>query len=183
MMNGRGKKWDGEVERLKAILAGCGLKEEFKWGKPTYTFEGKNVVSVAKLKESAALLFLKGALLKDAKGLLIRPGEHSQSARWMKFTSVEEIEGKQKAIEKFAAEAVKVEKAGVKADKAELVLPEELAAKLKAMPALKKAFGGLTPGRQRGYVLYISGAKQAATRVARVEKCVPGILIGKGLTD
>jgi uncharacterized protein YdeI (YjbR/CyaY-like superfamily) len=182
----RAKKWQPEMARLRKILLACKLTEEFKWAKPCYTFEKSNLVIICELKESCALGFLKGALLKDAKGILIAPGENSQSMRWAKFTSVREIDGKSSTLKAYIREAIDAEKAGLKVvfkEKHDLVYPEEFQNKLDKIPALKTAFEALTPGRQRGYVLYFSGAKQSLTRASRVEKCTPQILNGIGLHD
>jgi len=182
----RAKKWPEEIKKLREILLGCGLSEELKWGKPTYTFEQKNIVAINQLKDNAALLFFKGALLKDAKGILIRPGEHSQSARWMKFTSSREIAAMKPVLKAYVQEAIEAEKAGLKVNfekSRELTLPDELKSKFDEVPSLKAAFTALTPGRQRAYVLYFSGAKQSATRAARIEKYVEQILAGKGFNE
>ena len=172
-------RWREELKQLRAILLACPLTEELKWGKPCYTFEKSNVVVLYGLKESCAIGFLKGALLKDAKGILGKPGENSQSMRWLKFTDVPGIAKMKPVLKAFIREAIEAEKAGLKVDfkeKNELVFPEELSSKLDKTPDLKKAFAALTPGRQRGYVLYFSAAKQSETRASRIEKCAPKIL-------
>jgi uncharacterized protein YdeI (YjbR/CyaY-like superfamily) len=179
------KKWQEEMEALRQIALGCGLTEEKKWGKPCFTLEGKNVAIVIPLKESCALNFVKGALLKDPKGLLTKIGEHTVSGRWVKFASVGEIDAAKKDLKALLNEAVAVEVAGVPKPKrtVEVATPEELTAKFKTMPELKKAFGALTPGRQRAYLFHFSGAKQSATRASRIEKWVPAILEGKGWNE
>jgi uncharacterized protein YdeI (YjbR/CyaY-like superfamily) len=178
--------WRDERAGLRSILLGCGLVENLKWGKPTYTHDGANVVLIMPLKETCALLFMKGALLKDPKGLLVQPGENSQSARQMRFTSMTEIAKREKAIKGFVKQAVDVEAAGLKVafkKSSELVYPKEFQDELDRNSALREAFLKLTPGRQRQYHLYFTGAKQSATRKARVDKSVPLILDGVGLND
>jgi uncharacterized protein YdeI (YjbR/CyaY-like superfamily) len=178
-------EWREETEKLRAIILQCGLTEELKWGKPCYTFREGNVVIIQGFKDSCALLFCKGALLKDPEGILKKPGESSQSARRILFTSVREIAGMKSILKAYLAEAIAAEKAGleVKFKKNPEPVPAELQNKLDESLALKTAFAALTPGRQRGYILFISGAKQSATRAARVEKCRPRILSGRGLND
>jgi len=182
----KAKKWQAEMKKLRAILLSSELTEELKWGKPCYTYQKSNLVIIYSLKENCALGFLKGALLKDANGILAAPGENSQSARWIKFSSVQEIAAKESLLKAYIREAIAAEKAGLKVDfsqKKELVFPEEFQKRLKTNAALKKAFAALTPGRQRGYYLFFTGAKQSATREARIEKCLPLILEGRGLHD
>ena len=182
----KARTWHDERARLRSILLDCGLSETLKWGKPTYTHDGTNVVLIMPLKETCALLFMKGALLKDLKGLLIQPGENSQSARQMRFTSVAEIGKLEKAIKGYVKQAVDVEKAGLKVafkKSADLVYPKEFQDRLDRNSALREAFLKLTPGRQRQYHLYFTGAKQSATRESRVEKAIPLILDGVGLND
>lgn len=182
----RAKKWPEESRKLRQILLGCGLAEEFKWGKPTYAFEGKNIVAINQLKDHSALLFFKGALIPDDKGILIKPGENSQSARWMKFTSAREIARMESVLKAYVLEAVEAEKAGLKVEplkSKDLILPEELKEKFNEVPGLKAAFKALTPGRQRAYVLYFSGAKQSKTRTSRIGKYERKILAGKGMND
>ena len=179
-------QWREETAALRAIALGCGLAEELKWGKPCYAFEGSNVVILQAFKASCTLLFCKGALLKDPKRLLLKPGENTQAARVMRFTSTSEIKAKRTAIKSYIKEAIAAEKAGLEVSYkkiTEFVRPVELERKLAASPALKAAFEALTPGRQRAYLLHFSGAKQSETRAARVEKCIPQILAGKGLND
>jgi uncharacterized protein YdeI (YjbR/CyaY-like superfamily) len=178
-------QWQAETQQLRAVLLACDLTEERKWGKPCFTFEGKNIVVIVGLKESCKLLFFKGALLKDAKGLLGRPGQ-SQSGRWLTFTSAREITKLKPTLKAYIREAIAVEKAGLKVKKkttSEYPVPEELQKRFKQLPALKKAFAALTPGRQRAYLLYFSAARQSATRESRIEKHRQRILSGKGLND
>lgn len=183
---GRAKKWREELAKLREISLSCGLTEELKWGKPCYSFEGSNVVILQGFKDTCALLFAKGALLEDPKGLLEKPGEHTQAARRIPFTSVQEVVKLEKTLKAYVKEAVAVEKAGLEVKYKEITeyeVPEELQKKLDESPPFKHAFQSLTPGRQRGYYMYFSAAKQSATRLARIEKCKPQILQGKGLHD
>ncbi len=178
------KKWQQESKKLRTIILDCGLIEELKWGKPCYTFEGSNVVLIHGFKEYCALLFFKGALLKDAKGILVQQTENVQAARQIRFRNVREIAEMEKTIKAYIKEAK--EKAGLEVDykkTSEFKIPEEFQNKLNEIPALKTAFAALTPGRQRGYLLYFSAAKQSKTREARVEKCLQQIFNGKGLDD
>jgi uncharacterized protein YdeI (YjbR/CyaY-like superfamily) len=180
------KNWQNEFEKLRSIVLGCGLREELKWGKPCYMFQGKNVLIIHGFKEYCALLFCKGALLKDANGILIQQTENVQAARQIRFTNVRDIVDKARILKAYIQEAIEVEKSGleVKYKKtSEFKIPEEFHNKLDESPRLKAAFDGLTPGRQRGYLLYFSAPKQSKTREARVEKCVRQILNGKGLND
>lgn len=182
---GKEKKWQEEMAKLRTISLDCGLIEELKWGKPCYTFESSNLVIIQGFKEYCALLFVKGALLTDPKRILIPPGK-SQSARQVRFTQVGEIVALEPTLKAYIHEAVEVEKAGLKVDfkkTAEYEIPKEFQVKLDEDPALKTAFEGLTPGRQRAYLLHFSGAKQAKTRESRIEKYIPQILEGKGLND
>jgi uncharacterized protein YdeI (YjbR/CyaY-like superfamily) len=180
------KKWQKEADKLRKIALDCDLTEELKWSKPCFTYLKKNVMVVIPLKESCALSFFKGALLKDPKHILEKIGEHTQAGRWIKFTSVKEITALQSTLREYIYEAIEVEESGkkVKLKKAsEYVMPEELQAKLDQDPALKAAFEMLTPGRRKMYMLHISSAKQAKTRVARAEKCVPMIFSGRGFNE
>jgi len=182
----RAKVWREEFEKLRAIVLGCGLTEELKWGCPCYTFQERNVVLMHGFKEYCALLFFKGALLKDANGFLIQQTENVQSARQIRFTSVRDIIKVKTSLKAYVTEAIDVEKAGLKVNykkTADFKIPEELQNKLDKIPALKTAFEALTPGRQRAYLFYFSAPKQSKTRESRVEKCLPQILIGKGLND
>ncbi|GAT34361.1 hypothetical protein TSACC_22786 [Terrimicrobium sacchariphilum] len=180
------KSWREETEALREIALGWGLTEELKWGKPCYSFAGSNVAIIQGFKGYCALLFCKGALLKDVAGILVRPGENTQAARQARFMSAREIAEKADLLKAYLCEAIAVEKAGTQVrykETADFAVPEELTAMMKKEPALKEAFAALTPGRQRGYLLYFAGAKQSATRTARIEKCRDQILAGKGLRD
>jgi uncharacterized protein YdeI (YjbR/CyaY-like superfamily) len=180
------EKWREEFKKLRSIILECGLTEELKWGKPCYSLEGKNVVLIHGFKEYCAILFIKGALLKDAEGILIQQTENVQAARQARFTKVGEVIRMERLLKAYIKEAMEVEKAGLEVTykkTAEFHMPEEFQKKLREMPALKTAFEALTPGRQRGYLLYFSAAKQSQTRESRIEKCVDLILDGKGLND
>jgi uncharacterized protein YdeI (YjbR/CyaY-like superfamily) len=180
----RAKAWRGEMQKLRSILRDCGLDEELKWGKPCFLYEGANVAILQPFKEHCALMFFKGALLKDARGLLRSQGQNTQSAMRLEFTSESQV--KKAVVASYVKQAIAVEKAGLKVDfkaKRELELPGELTLILGSDRSLAKAFYALTPGRQRGYVLHFTGAKQSKTRTARIEKCIPDILAGKGLHD
>lgn len=175
--------WTDELARLREIVLECGLTEEVKWSVPCYTHEKRNIVLLGVLKDCRTLNFLKGALLSDPKGLLEKPGENSQSARYLRFTSTGQIRKRDAAIRALIREAIDTERSGKKVDfkaKHELIYPDELLAKFDADPDFKAAFEALTPGRQRGFVLHFTGAKQSKTRASRIEKCVPKILQGKG---
>ena len=168
------------------IILDCQLTEELKWGKPCYTFQKSNIVLIVGFKEYCALIFCKGALLNDANGILIKPGENTQAGRQIRFTNVGEIEEMEPILKAYIYEAIEVEKAGLEVNfkaKTELIYPEEFQKQLDENPALKAAFEALTPGRQRAYNLYFSAPKQSKTRVSRVEKCMQQILNGKGLND
>ena len=182
----KAKKWQEELEKFRGIILACQLAEELKWGKPCYTFQKHNIVIILPLKEYCALLFCKGALLNDANGILITPGENTQAARQIRFTNVREIVEMETILKAYIHEAIEVEKAGLKVNFkkiTEFLIPDELQNKLGEIPALKTAFNALTPGRQRAYILYFSAAKQSQTRESRVEKCMPQILKGRGLND
>jgi uncharacterized protein YdeI (YjbR/CyaY-like superfamily) len=179
-------KWQEAYERLRTIVLDCGLTEELKWGCPCYTLESNNVVLIHGFKEYCALLFMKGVLLKDTKGILIQQTKNVQSARQIRFSHVDEIADMESILKTYIKDAIKVEKAGLKAPMkktTEFNMPEEFKNALKSTPSLKKAFSALTPGRQRGYLLYFSSAKQLKTRESRIEKYIPQILKGKGLED
>lgn len=179
-------KWRAEMEKLRTLLLGCGLTEEVKWGKPCYTFQAANVVIILPLKNYCTLLFCKGALLKDPKGILVKAGENTQAARQLRITEMREIVEKETVLKAYVRNAIEVEKAGLEVvykKPTDFIIPEEFQKQLDAIPALKKAFTSLTPGRQRAYILYFSAAKQSQTREARVEKCVPQILAGKGFNE
>ncbi|MEQ1731320.1 MAG: YdeI/OmpD-associated family protein, partial [Vicinamibacterales bacterium] len=171
---------------LRTILLGCGLSEELRWGCPCYTADMKNIVLIHGFKHYCAVLFFKGALLTDPKGLLVQQTANVQSARQMRFTRVEEIVKARRVLKTFVTEAVAVERAGLKVQMkaaSQFEIPEEFAATLKASPALQKAFQALTPGRQRGYLLHFSSAKQSQTREARIARNVARIMAGKGVDD
>ncbi|HYV90169.1 MAG TPA: DUF1801 domain-containing protein [Chitinophagales bacterium] len=179
-------KWQEEIEKLREIVLDCDLVEELKWGCPCYTFEKKNIVLIHYFKDYCALLFFKGALIKDPKKILIQQTENVQVPRQIRFTSLQQIAKMEKTIKAYIYNAVEVEEAGLKVllkKTAEFKMPEEFQTKLDKLPALKKAFYELTPGRQRGYLLYFSSAKQSKTRKARIEKYVKHILDGRGLED
>lgn len=180
------KKWQEEFKKLRTIILDCGLTEELKWGVPCYTFQDTNVVLIHGFKEYCAILFIKGALLKDARGILIQQTENVQAGRQVRFTNVREIADKETALKAYIHEAIEVEKAGLKVElkkTSEFKIPEEFKNRLDTTPALKTAFEALTPGRQRAYIFYFSQAKQSTTRESRIDKCVPQILKGKGLDD
>lgn len=184
-------KWQQETEKLRSILLdlkvpGGELTEVLKWGCPCYTFDNKNIVLIHTFKDYCALLFFKGALISDKKGLLIRQTKNVQAARQIRFTGLREVIDAAPAIGAYVKEAVQIEKKGLKVEmkkSTDFPMAEEFRVKLEKMPALKKAFSALTPGRQRGYLLYFSSAKLPATRAARVEKTLDRILAGKGLDD
>ena len=178
----RAEKWQEEMEKLRRIILDCQLTEELKWGQPCYTIQGKNIVLIHGFKEYCALLFLKGALLKDDNGILIRQTKNVQAARQIRFTNVQEIVEKEPILKVYILKAIEVEKAGLKVDfkkTSEFIIPEEFQNKLDEIPALKTAF----EGRQRTYILYFSAPKQSKTRASRIEKCMEQILNGKGLND
>jgi uncharacterized protein YdeI (YjbR/CyaY-like superfamily) len=180
------KQWQEEYKKLRMIILDCGLTEEYKWMHPCYTFENSNIVLIHGFKEYCAIMFIKGALLKDARGLLIQQTENVQSGRQIRFTTVREIVELEPILKAYIHEAIEVEKAGLKVDykkPSEFSLPEEFINKLEAIPGLQDAFEGLTPGRQRGYILFFSAPKQSKTREARIKKWLPQILDGKGLND
>lgn len=179
-------KWQKEITQLRKIVLGCELNEELKWGCPCYTVQKSNIVLIHVFKEYCALLFFKGALLKDAKGMLIQQTENVQAARQIRFTNVQEIVKWKAALKAYISEAIEVERAGlkVKLEKtSDFKIPDEFQMKLDKIPALKTAFAALTPGRQRAYIFYFSQPKQSKTKEARVEKAMKQILNGKGLND
>lgn len=180
------KTWKEEFVKLREIVLGCELTEEFKWMHPCYTLNGKNIVLIHGFKEYCALLFHKGALLKDTEKILIQQTENVQSARQIRFTTLQEVVEMEPTIKAYIQEAIEVEKAGleVKVEKnKEIIIPEELQTKFDELPALKTAFEALTPGRQRAYILHFTQPKQAKTRESRIMKSIERILIGKGLND
>ncbi|MCF7804188.1 MAG: YdeI family protein [Candidatus Marinimicrobia bacterium] len=179
-------QWQEEFNQLRTICLDCDLTEDFKWMHPCYTFEGNNIVLIHGFKEYCALLFHKGVLLKDPEDILIQQTENTQSARQIRFTGVQEIVDQEQVIKDYIREAIEAEKAGLEVEfkkTKEYDIPEEFQQKLDEMPELKEAFEALTPGRQRGYLLHFSGAKQSKTRKRRVEKYIPKILDGKGLRE
>lgn len=182
----KAKKWQDEMKMLRSIVLSCGLKEDYKWMHPCYTDHERNIVLIHGFKEYCALLFFKGVLLKDKKGILIQQTENVQDRRQIRFTSLAEIVKLQTTIKEYIREAMEVEKAGLKVEfkkTAEFNIPAEFQKSLAKNKRLKKAFEGLTPGRQRGYLLYFSSAKQTKTREDRIKKYLPKILKGKGLDD
>ena len=183
---GREKKWKEEFTKLRQIILDCQLTEELKWGQPCYTLDGKNIVLMHGFKEYCAVLFVKGSLLKDAKGILIQQTENVQVGRQIRFTTVQEINKIEKTLKAYIQEAIEVEKAGLEVElkkTSDFAVPAEFQGKLDGHPALKSAFEALTPGRQRAYIFYFAQAKQSKTREARVDKCIPKILDGLGLDD
>ena len=180
------KKWQKETARLRNIALDCSLTEELKWGKPCFTFLKKNVAIIIPLKESCALSFFKGALLKDSEHILEKIEEHTQAGRWVKFTSLREISALQSTLRGYLYEAIALEESGKKValNKAsEYAIPEELQTRLDDNAVLRVAFEALTPGRRKSYIFHISSAKQSKTRVARADKCMPMILSGRGFKE
>jgi uncharacterized protein YdeI (YjbR/CyaY-like superfamily) len=180
------QKWQMAIEKLRTIVLDCQLTEELKWGVPCYTYQKSNIVLIHVFKEYCALLFFKGALLSDSNGILVQQTDNVQAGRQIRFTDKKDIDEMETLLKAYIFEAIEIEKAGLKVDfkkNTELIYPEEFQKKLNEMPALKGAFKALTPGRQRAYNLYFSAPKQSKTREARIEKCIPQILNGKGLND
>ena len=180
------KKWQRETDALRKIALDCDLAEELKWGKPCFTYLKKNVAIIIPLKESCAFSFFKGSLLKDPKQILQRVGEHTQAARWVKFTTATEITPLRRTLTDYIYEAIQIEESGKKVrlkKPSEYAIPEELQSKLDKDAILKAAFEALTPGRRKSYIFHISSAKQAKTRAARAEKCAPMILSGRGFNE
>ena len=176
----------GRVQEIKKIVLDCQLTEELKWGCPCYTNQGSNIVLIHGFKEYCALLFMKGVLMKDPIVILIQQSENVQSARQICFSNLQEIEEMEHILKAYVKEAIEIEKSGLEVEykkTSEFTMPKEFQIKLDEIPALKTAFEALTPGRQRGYKLYFSAAKQSKTRASRVEKYIPQILNGKGLND
>jgi len=179
------KKWQKETDKLRKIALDCDLTEELKWGKPCFTVRKKNVAIIIPLKDACALSFFKGALLKDPKRILRKIGD-TQAGRWIKFTSLKEISAVHLTLRNYIHEAIQIEESGKKVPlkkASEYVVPEELRLRLNEDPELKAAFEALTPGRRKSYIFHVAGAKQAKTRVARAEKCVPMILSGRGFNE
>jgi uncharacterized protein YdeI (YjbR/CyaY-like superfamily) len=179
-------KWHDAYAELRTLAIECGLTEELKWGCPCYTYQNSNIVLIHGFKDYCALLFMKGALLKDPEGILVQQTENVQASRQIRFTNSQEIVNNESILKAYINNAIDIEKAGLKVElkkTTEFNVPEEFKIVLKDMPELKTAFEGLTPGRQKGYLLYFSSPKQAKTRESRIEKSIPQILIGKGLGD
>jgi uncharacterized protein YdeI (YjbR/CyaY-like superfamily) len=182
----RQDKWRAEFEKLREIFLDSGLTEELKWGQPCYALDGKNVALMHGFKEYCAILFNKGALLPDPKGVLIQQTKNVQAARQIRFTSVQEVTRLEKTVKAYLRKAIEIERAGLKVKfkkTEELELPEELESRLAANAKLKAAFAALTPGRQRGYIFHFAQPKLSTTRAARVKKHTPRILKGLGLDD
>jgi len=182
----KSKKWQKELAKLRTIVLDCQLTEELKWGVPCYMLQKSNIVLIHEFKEYCAFLFFKGALLTDAKGILVQQTKNVQATRQIRFTNVQEIVEMESILKTYIHQAIEVEKAGLKVDfkkTTEFDIPKEFQNKLDEMPALKEAFEALTPGRQRAYILYFSAPKLSKTREARVEKCVDLIFDGMGLND
>jgi uncharacterized protein YdeI (YjbR/CyaY-like superfamily) len=179
------RDWKSELIALRSIVLDCGLEEVLKWGVPCYTFQGKNVLIVSALKDSANISFFKGALLSDELNLLLKPGENSQAARYLKFTDLESIVSNEEAIKAYVFEAIEIEKQGLKVtfQRNPEPIPDELQERLDEDPIFRSAFESLTPGRQRGYVIHFSQPKQSKTRIARIDKWLPKILNGEGMHD
>jgi uncharacterized protein YdeI (YjbR/CyaY-like superfamily) len=178
-------RWAAEIAEMRRVLAGFAMKEERKWGKPTYTVDGKNVVILQGFKAYFALGFFQGALLKDRKKVLVQLGQ-VQAGRVMKFASAKEIAAKAATIKAYVRDAIAVEKAGLRVEKkktADFPVPEELTKRLRSDARFKRAFEALTPGRQRSYLYHFGAAKQPATRVARIEKAMPAIFAGRGFLE
>jgi len=180
------EKWQKETDKLRKIAADCYLTETLKWGKPCFTFRNKNVAIVIPLKDSCAFSFFKGALLSDPQHILQRIGEHTQAGRWIKFTSTREIAHLRSTLTDYLYEAIALEESGRKValrKASEYPIPEELQSRLDHNAVLRAAFAALTPGRRKSYIFHISSAKQAKTRSARADKCVPMILSGRGFNE
>ena len=178
--------WREALKKLRAIILDCTLEEELKWGVPCYTFNDANIVLIHTFKEYCAILFFKGALLKDEEGILVQQTKNVQAGRQIRFTNASQVDEMKAVIKAYIEEAIAVEKAGLTVefkDTADFDMPEEFQARLDDSPQLQEAFEALTPGRQRAYLLHFAEAKQSKTRAARVDKCVPHILAGKGLKD
>lgn len=178
-------RWQAEIAAMRRVLAGLPMQEERKWGKPTYTFDGKNIVILQDFKEYFALGFFQGALLKDSRKVLVQLGQ-VQAGRVMKFTSAKEITAKAATIKAYVREAIAVEKAGLRVKPkttADFPVPEELRERFRREPRFKRAFEALTPGRQRSYLYHFAAAKQSATRAARIEKAMPAIFEGRGFLE
>ena len=181
----RDERWREETAKLRAIILPFGMDEELKWGQPCYSFQESNLLILQGFKEYCALMFCKGALLKDSKGILKTPGKH-QAVRQIRFTSVREIAGMEPVVKAYIHEAMEAQKAGLEVqykETSDFAVPEELQRKFEEFPDLKTAFDALTPGRQRGYLLHFAAPKQSKTRESRIEKCMEQIFDGKGWND
>jgi uncharacterized protein YdeI (YjbR/CyaY-like superfamily) len=179
------ERWEAEIAEMRRVLAGIAMNEERKWGKPTFTVDGKNIVILQGFKEYFGLGFFQGALLKDPRKVLVQLGQ-VQAGRVMKFTSVKEISARAATIKAYVREAIAVEKAGLRVERrktSDFPVPEELTARFRRDPRFKRAFEALTPGRQRSYLYHFAAAKQSATRVARIEKAMPAIFEGRGFLE
>lgn len=180
------RQWSAELHQLRRIVRDSPLTETCKWGVPCYTYQDQNVLLIGAFKEYCSLNFLKGVLMADPHGILISPGENSQSARVIKFTNVEEVLARETILHYYLLEAIAVEQSGKKVDFkkiSEFAVPDELLVIFEEYPPLRTAFEALTPGRQRGYLLHFSAPKQAKTRESRIQKCIPQIMQGKGMND
>ena len=177
--------WEEELKQLRLIILESGLTEEVKWSVPCYTYKGSNVLILSAFKNYCSVSFFKGSLLKDPHTIMVKPGKNSQAARLFKYTSVDEITDTEHILKEYIKEAIEIEKAGkkVKFKKNPEPIPDELQAKFDEDPVLQEAFEALTPGRQRGYIIHFSGAKQSSTRQRRIEKYIPKIMEGKGFHD
>jgi uncharacterized protein YdeI (YjbR/CyaY-like superfamily) len=179
------ERWKAEIAEMRRVLAGLAMKEECKWGKPTYTVDGKNIVIMQGFKAYFGLGFFQGALLKDPKRVLVQPGQ-VQAGRVMKFTSVKDITANAATIKAYVREAIAVEKAGLRMERrktSDFPVPGELTERFRKDPRFKRAFAALTPGRQRSYLYHFAAAKQSATRVARIERAMPAIFEGRGFLE
>lgn len=182
----KAKSWQEEMEKLRAIILDCGFTEDLKWGKPCYSFQDTNLLILQPFKDYCALMFFNGAQLNDTNGILVKPGENTQSGRQIRFTKLSEITKLKSVLKAYLYESIEAEKAGLKVilkKTSDYEIPEEFEKKLKTMPALKKAFEALTPGRQRAYLMHFSAAKQSKTRESRIDSYVQRILDGKGIGD
>jgi uncharacterized protein YdeI (YjbR/CyaY-like superfamily) len=179
------RQWKNEKDTLRTIILDCQLAEDFKWGKPCYSFQGKNIAIIQGFKEYFALLFFKGGIMKDSHHLLVKMGENTQAGRQMRFENVQDILDKKKVIKDYIFEAIEIEERGEKIEikKEARPIPEEFQIKLDENPELKAAFEALTPGRQRAYLMHFSAPKQSKTRESRIEKSISNILNGKGMND
>jgi uncharacterized protein YdeI (YjbR/CyaY-like superfamily) len=179
-------RWQKEMNLLRKIALASGLEEEVKWGQPTYTLNSKNIILIHSFKEYCGVLFFKGALLADSENILVQQTENVLAARQARFTNLEDVQKSSETLKQYIFEAIEIEKLGVKIEAkktSDYPMPDELKNKFKELPELKAAFENLTPGRQRGYLLHFSQAKQSATRLSRIEKCMEAIFNGKGMNE